>query len=344
MFVRYGMLGLDDDIVNSKEIWMCYACGECSEACPRQAEPGEFMASLRKYAIAKYDITGFGKILMNNKVVYYLATFLLAVFSMFFVFSIKPENLLGSEPHTLSRWIFDYVPYQVIHDMGIILMVFVAVFTSIGVIRMFFSLSKGSTVEKKDKKPFFKSIMYVVTEIITMKRYASCDSEEYEYWADKNKYVRPWAVHWTIMWGFIGLFVTTGINFLLDILYFEGIEIRDPNEIMFLPTRILGIIAGISMMYGSTLAIIYRLKKITKTYSITKLADWMFLSFIWLAGFSGFLILILVMFRADNIFSQTVFILHIFFSLEIIVLAIFSKFAHAVYRPIALYFYARDNK
>ena len=262
MFIRYGVLGQTDLIAQSKELWLCYACGECSEVCPRQAEPAELMASMRKYAISKYDITGFGKILMNNKFVYHIVTLILAVFSLFFVFSLKPKALLTSDPHTLTRWIFDIVPYQVIHDIGIILMVFVGIFTSIGIIRMIISLNKGSTVEKKDKQPVIKSIMYVVKEVVTMKRYASCDAEEYEYWSTKNKFIRPWAVHWTIMWGFIGLFVTTGINFVLDGLYFQGIEIRDPNEIMFLPTRILGIISGILMMYGSTLAIFYRIKQI----------------------------------------------------------------------------------
>ena len=34
---------------SSLEPWLCYYCGECSEECPRDAEPGETMMSLRRW-------------------------------------------------------------------------------------------------------------------------------------------------------------------------------------------------------------------------------------------------------------------------------------------------------
>ena len=52
MFIRYGMLGQQEEILKSKELWLCYACGECSLNCPRQAAPGDYMSAMRRYAIA----------------------------------------------------------------------------------------------------------------------------------------------------------------------------------------------------------------------------------------------------------------------------------------------------
>ena len=37
---------------------MCYYCGECSEQCPKEAEPGETMMSMRRWLTAKYDFSG----------------------------------------------------------------------------------------------------------------------------------------------------------------------------------------------------------------------------------------------------------------------------------------------
>jgi heterodisulfide reductase subunit C len=50
--IRAGQVGMKDRILGSKELWLCYYCGECSETCPVEAEPGEYMASLRRFAIA----------------------------------------------------------------------------------------------------------------------------------------------------------------------------------------------------------------------------------------------------------------------------------------------------
>ena len=51
-------LGLEDKLKGSLEPWMCYYCGECSEQCPKEAEPGETMMSMRRWLTAKYDFSG----------------------------------------------------------------------------------------------------------------------------------------------------------------------------------------------------------------------------------------------------------------------------------------------
>ena len=61
--IRYAQVGMKDELLASKELWTCYACGECSETCPRQAEPSEFMAASRRYATASYDRTRIARFL-----------------------------------------------------------------------------------------------------------------------------------------------------------------------------------------------------------------------------------------------------------------------------------------
>jgi len=50
-------LGMKEQLLSSKSFWTCYQCGECARSCPTKADPSEFMAATRRYAIASYDKT-----------------------------------------------------------------------------------------------------------------------------------------------------------------------------------------------------------------------------------------------------------------------------------------------
>ena len=57
---------LEDKLKGSLEPWLCYYCGECSEECPRGAEPGETMMSLRRWLTAKYDFSGISRLFYRS--------------------------------------------------------------------------------------------------------------------------------------------------------------------------------------------------------------------------------------------------------------------------------------
>jgi Fe-S oxidoreductase len=52
---------LSEKIRSAPEPWLCYYCGECSDLCPRDADPGEAMMALRRYQTAQYDWTGIAR-------------------------------------------------------------------------------------------------------------------------------------------------------------------------------------------------------------------------------------------------------------------------------------------
>jgi ferredoxin len=64
--VRYSTLGLQSDIKSSLKPWLCYYCGECSETCPQEANPGVLMMTLRRWLTAKYDWTGLSGIFYRS--------------------------------------------------------------------------------------------------------------------------------------------------------------------------------------------------------------------------------------------------------------------------------------
>jgi ferredoxin len=324
--IRQGMLGQTEAILGSKELWLCYACGECTETCPRQAAPGEFMAAMRRYAIAGYEPTGLTRLIFKNNLFSVVVTLIIAFILGFFLLTLKPDM-------TVARWIFQYLPYEVIHSTGIAIFILTGISVVWGLVRMISKFVRHS--EKLEKAPvkkreaWFSAFRKVVDEMAVMRRYRSCDEEEDDFWNEKPVITRPWAIHWSIMWGFIGLLVATVLDFIF----------KNPGVSIWLPSRILGTLAGVFLLYGASMAIYYRIIKITKAYSATKLADWMFLAFLWLAGFTGFWLEIAVTFNAAYFINEVVFAIHTIISMELVLLFAFSKFAHAVYRPLALLIY-----
>jgi nitrate reductase gamma subunit len=161
-----------------------------------------------------------------------------------------------------------------------------------------------------------------------MHRHQVCDREEDSVWNNKPGYLKPWFVHYSIMWGFIGLLIATTLDFLF----------KDPVTTTWWPSRILGTISGLFLMYGATLSIFYRIKKASRFYAQTRMADWMFLIFLWIGGFTGFWLEVAVYTGGNHLLNHIVFLIHTIISMELVILFAFSKFVHAVYRPLALYF------
>jgi len=324
--IRLGMLGLKKEILSSPEPWLCYACGECSDTCPRQADPGLYMAAIRRYTISSCEPTGITRLMFRSNPLFIIITLLVALILGFFLFTLKPEMVV-------SRWIFAWLPYAVIHSMGLVIFGFAGVSAAWGFASMAIRLSKDQPKGATQKVPVSKALGKVISEVANMKRYRDCDEGEDSFWMAKSWWQRPWFIHWSVMWGFIGLLVATSLDFLL----------KDPATNNWWPSRILGTIAGILMVYGATQAISYRLKKVTRIYRETTLADWTFLWFLWIAGITGFWLEIAVALGSDNPVNLSVFLIHTVISMELVLLFAFSKFAHAFYRPVALFIAFRSG-
>ena len=126
--IRYAQVGVTDRLVASKDLWICHYCGECSDTCPREAEPGEFMAAARRYAISHNDPTGLSRLLYTspaaNLVAFVAVT---ALFAFFLLRDAGPDQ----------RWkFFEFIPGKTIHDVGIVVGLVALAVMLAGAIRM----------------------------------------------------------------------------------------------------------------------------------------------------------------------------------------------------------------
>jgi len=109
---------------------------------------------------------------------------------------------------------------------------------------------------------------------------------------------------------------------------------------LWYPVRLLGTLAGLSLMYGVTWLAVRRWRLTRAGDMVSKLSDWLFLAMLWLVGLSGFLIEVALYVEPVQPWGYWVFLVHVAIAMELVLFVPFTKFAHALYRPVALFFYS----
>jgi len=306
-------MGLEDRVTSSADPWLCYYCGECSDYCPRDADPGSFMMALRRLLIQKYSIASkffFNKIAAS---ITWTVLTLIAALGLYF--------FRGHSPNLEAVDIFSFIPLSFIHDVGLAIGIIIGLSALLNLISMYRSIAKGiphsySKIESRYPglwvKNFFKTIIY---EVAAQLKYNKC--------LKRSRYI----AHLALLWGFLGLFIATLVIFGID---FYGLQIS--KVIPF----IIGSVSGVAMLYGSLYFIISRLKK-KEAYSMYSYhTDWIFLILLLLAGVTGFLLTIFIKTNMPMP-SYIMFAVHLVVVFDLLISAPYTKFAHAIYRPLALW-------
>ncbi|HDL08190.1 MAG TPA: heterodisulfide reductase, partial [Desulfobacteraceae bacterium] len=215
--------GLKDKLVCNHDIWLCHNCGDCSTMCPRGAKPGDVLAAVRSYAISDYATPkSLGKMVNDPKklpILFGIPVILFAFFAILTTFGGDLfARIFGGEfwYHThnglplegiahskfISTWFVDlvFVP----------LSIWVVVIFAMGLKRFLNDIHKNALLEGKtekkelDLKAFLKSIVNVLPTILRHDKFNECSENKERSTA-----------HMMVLFGFIGLFIVTGIFFLV---------------------------------------------------------------------------------------------------------------------------------
>lgn len=332
--IRMAQLGMKDELLGSKELWLCYNCGDCSETCPQQAEPGNLMAAARCYAITHYAPLNISTLFCKRPLLGGFIAFLMVLF--FSVFMYTERQTISTEQLKL----FGFIPYELIHTAGLIGMILVGL---LSVVTIFTMMSRIARVNRLTFKDFFiGSRMHwlrafwdaVVVQALWQKRYREdCEaSENRKVW-----YFSKWFVHAATMWGFLGLLFATALNFFLDII---GVKATGTFVPLWYPTRLIGTLSGLLFLYGVDVLLYKRWKAVDKAHSYSRPSDYTFLTLLWLAGVTGFIIEIALYLPGAPMWGYWMFIFHVAVSMTLLLLLPFTKFAHAIYRIVSLYIHA----
>lgn len=325
--IRMAQMGMEKELLASEDIWRCYACGECTQTCPRQADPAEFMAATRSYAISRYDFTGLAA-LANRSVLGNLLVF--ALFSVVFsLLLVSAAQAVGPQAP-----LFNFIPGHWIHDIGVVLFVIVGLSAVLGM----FSMTARFVMQQRRKGAPLRlgalpgAIVSAITDALMHRRFQRCDSAEAtppppaEPW-----YLRPWVVHAAVMGGFLTMLLATTLDFL-----FKPIGSPVPP---WYPMRIMGLVGGLVCLYGLVIIFQRRIRASQVPWKKSSFSDWFFPSLLAATVLTGILTELAV-YAPLGYVGHAIFFTHVVLAMDLVAMLPLTKFAHVLYRTLALTLFA----
>ncbi len=329
--IRYLQLGLKDKLLESPEPWMCYYCGDCSETCPRQANPGEVMMGLRRYLTSLYDWTGISRLFYTSKIFEIMSILVVAALvGLGFYFFHGP---MLTDRVALNV----FAPNTVIEILDLILLAVLSLFLLSNAFRLFKSVmgDPGQYPElsfsEKQQFPnrlirgipaaiYIKEAREFVVQFFTQKKFKACGTVSQR---------TQWINHLLIMTGYSTVFLLV----VVGIRWFQ----RDEIYALWHPVRLLGYYATFAILYGTTVAMWGRLNKSKTVYAHSHSSDWAFLILLWLTTFSGILIHFGRLLELPMT-TYIIYVIHMMIAVPMLVIEVpFAKWTHQLYRPLILY-------
>jgi ferredoxin len=299
--IRYTTLGIEDEIKYSLDPWLCYYCGDCSQSCPRQADPGNLMMSLRRWLTSKYDWTGLSGLLYRYMAAYIIA-FLLIIIGIVTVYM--------NGTFTQKEWL----EYGHLFEMIAIGSVF-AVILIPNIIRMWY-FSVWKPTKKFKIKPHFSAISDLLVHMFTQKRSLDCDKER----KDTLWYIE----HLLLVLSYMALLFTT---VFLD---WFGTKSAIVNVFGYAVSTVIFIV--------TTDFVIRRIRKRSEKSKFSHPSDWFFVIWLLMMGISAFAVRLLIDAHVlENTFGVYLFHLIILVQWAVIIVP-FGKWTHFLYRSFAMYF------
>jgi ferredoxin len=310
--MRMVQLGMESRLTTSLEPWLCYYCGQCSTHCPRGAEPGETMMSIRRWLISRYDVTGLSRLFYESWQAQVFAIVLVALLTGvgFTAWGFThgdigtfdgPNAFLNSAAVHMFDW-----------SMAAVL----TLFLSMNAFRMWW-LTTGS---KQDLKiplaSYLSKLPLLPLHFFTQRRYARCDRPQ------------AWLVHLMLMLSYVTMFVI--IMFFLH-------YVQDGPAINW-QVHVFGYLASIGLMSAVIYSLHSRMKKAEPNTKHSHDSDWTFLIMLFLVTSTG--ILLHILHRAGlDVAANVTYVVHMMLVVPMLTLEVpFGKWSHLAYRPLAAYF------
>ena len=317
--MRLLQMGLEKKIDTTLEPWLCYYCGQCSEQCPREANPGETMMSLRRWLISRYDVTGIARQFFKSWIREVIFIFLIAVLTGL---SLLYYGFSGG-----NIYIYDgegaFLPSQFIHRLDLSLGLVLVIFLVVNALRMWYlTMVKGPTIPIPIWL-YFKELYQLPLHFFTQKRYSECEKKI------KHPFYMPWFIHLGLMLGYV-------IMLVLVMVFIERLQ---SGPAIQWSVHIFGYLATIGLIAGTIYFIRNRFKKNYVQYKKSHSTDWVFVVLMFLIVITG--IAQHVLHRTGLLEGANItYVIHLMFVVPWLLRMPFSKWAHIIYRPLAMYFAA----
>ncbi|MAF54483.1 MAG: heterodisulfide reductase subunit E [Deltaproteobacteria bacterium] len=333
-FPRKEMLwaqwGMQEKLVRDMDLWLCHNCNDCTDQCPRGAKPGEVMSSLRNKTIEHYSYpqaiskaakTGAGNIVLFliPMILVALAIVLKNMGNDFAFLTAKPVVYANMLPVTFVDLIF--LPAGLF-----------ALFNAYMGISKFIGGLKKQYPPTEEGETFVASVKGTIQDVLSHIEFKKCLS---------NKSRNIW--HRLMMYGFLGLFLTTNAVMILHYMKEFGFDVQGTPLPFFHPVKILGNVSAVAAFIGIYFIVRDRVKNSAE--SVLSLFDWMFIGNMFFTVVTGILCQV---FRVSDqaALAFSTYYIHLVMVFYLIAYAPQTKFGHIFFRPAAMIYsrYSGRNK
>lgn len=325
--IQYAMLGITDRLHAGLEPWLCQDCGDCSTRCPREADPRDSMATLRRYLAAQYDWTGLAARISRSKAagIGALLSAGLLVLGMAVAYHLFSAEMPLSELAVTPMGMEHMFPAITWFTLAVIVFPWVILLSH--AVRMHrFTMRQGAGA-RIPLSLYFSELKTLMVYAITQRRLGECP--------DKTHKVR-WIKHLVLASGGMLMFVL--LVFFLR--FFQTDAIHPVHH----PQRWLGYIATAFLVYGSADILIGRLKKKKELYGHSEWSDYSLPLLILLTAVSGIAVH-LARYLGFPLVSHYAYLLHLMIAVPTLVVEVpFGKWSHIFHRPLAIYLQSAREK
>ncbi len=329
----WAQWGLKDRLMADPDIWVCHECNDCSTRCPRGARPGDVLAAVRKQAVQYHSAPRFLGPLVNSTRLFPILFVLIPAVLLAAALMLRGplERALGlGDPH--HAFYADFFPHWLLIGFYSSFTGLAFVGAVVGVARFWRAMLAADRDARNAaaKAGIVRSTVSALRSILFHDRFGKCGAQASRRWA-----------HLLAFYGFLVLFVVTiWATIDLYVMPLMGVESLYPFGLLH-PMKLLANVGGILLVIGCTKAILDRKSCREGTASSTWF-DWTFVWMLLLVGVTGFATEV---FRfavepagegAAALAAYGIYFVHLVLVFGLLVYLPYSKFAHLIYRTVAL--------
>ena len=332
----WAQWGLKDKLVADPDVFLCHQCGDCTALCPRGAKPGDVLGAIRAYAYTHYGFpSGLANLAASGKNLPILIG--LPAIIILVCWLISGGMHLPAAGHIdfgtfFGHWNFKYLSKTVFFIDAIMLPTAgLAIFSSyMGVSTMWKKMTENLEVKPNFRPSILQFILDFlwpsVQEIIAHNRFNECGANQ-----DRVKGHKP------LMLAFIGLLIVTTYGMIRkDIVGILVPSMHGPIP-LWDPIKILANFSAVAMIYG--IFLLWGKRTNDESLSGTKATfyDWFLIYEIAAVGVSG-LLAELTRLAGIGSLAYLFYYIHLVAIMMLFLYMPYTKFAHLVYRTIAMAF------
>ncbi len=329
--------GMREQLMADPYIWICHQCGDCTQSCPRGVKPGEILAILRQEQIAHYSRPRFLARWLQKPVFLPLAL-LFPVAVITGILSLAGTFHIPEGPVDYSK----FFPHTWLNGSFTALFA-VSTLGAVASLRRFWEKTKtgwsrpvpvqdpgkpgeipananpvepaGASKENPgNSRKGFVRFLKTIVRIMGHGDFRSCKSQTSRS-----------LTHFLVFWGFILLLFVTFFAILSTLFFDYPLDFLNP-------VKIAGNAGALMLFTGSSIMILNRLFKLKGLQS--NYTDWFFLASFWILTLSGILVEAARFFEWGSAYHLYFF--HLVMVWIIILYYPYTKFAHFLYRTLAL--------